>query len=716
MNSDSIAFEQALELHRLGKLREAADGYAAILAADPNHAGALHFYGVVRHQSGDHVGAADLIRKSIALDPAPADPWSNLAAALDALGQRAAAVNALKESSGRAPRDPQIWTNLAALQFALGQAGDAERSARAAVAADARSSTAWCTLALILEPQDRLLEALDAASRAVDLAPGAVTPAGVKAQLQDRLGQLDMARRTLATALVRNPTAVPLLAQFAQVAERAGQLRSAADAYERALRLQPENGQVLAQLLFLRKRMGDWHDLPALQSRFRDGVGQRLPFLTPFSSLSDPSTRAEQRACAENWTAPLIRPMPGFRRRLHSGRLRIGYLSGDFYDHPTSVLVVGVLEAHDRSRFEIVGYSTGPDDRGALRSRVAAACDRFADMRTATAEQLARRIQDDRIDLLVDLKGHTDGASMPALALHPAPIQVHWLGYPGTLGAPFVDYLIGDPVVTPAEDSPDYSEILVELPWSYQSNDRSRVATGPPPRAACGLPEAAVVLCCFNSTYKLNPDVFDAWAGILAAVPGAVLWLLARDDDDPAIGNLRREAATRGIAPERLVFAVHRAQPDYLGLYRHADLFLDTWPYNAHTTASDALWAGCPVLTWRGATFAGRVAASLLRAVGLPELVAGDRDAYVAAAIALARDPARRCALRSYLTGAGRASRLFDAAGFTQALESAFEAMATQYREGRKAGIRIIPKLGDPRVQAALPTGPPCRSPGAQPS
>jgi predicted O-linked N-acetylglucosamine transferase (SPINDLY family) len=589
----------------------------------------------------------------------------------------------LHEATRRAPREPQLWTNLAAQQLALGRHGDAEHSVREAIAADSRHSTAWCTLALILEPQGRLLEALDAASRAVSFAPSEIAAAGVKAQLQEALGQLDPARRTLETAIARNPMAGPLHAQLAQVAERQGDLRAAADAYERALRLQPDNGQALAQLLFLRKRMGDWHDLTALQAQFRERLGRHLPFLTPFSFLSDPSTRVEQRICAENWTAPLVRPSSTSRRRLHVGRLRIGYLSGDFHDHPTAVLVAGVLEAHDRSRFEIVGYSTGPDDGSALRARVAAACHRFEDLRGAPPEFIARRIRDERIDVLVDLKGHTAGAPLDVLAMRPAPIQVHWLGYPGTLGAPFVDYLIGDPVVTPSEDEADYTESLVILPWSYQSNDRSRVALAPPPRPTCGLPVDAVVLCCFNNTYKINPQVFDAWAQILAAVPGAVLWLLARGERDPAIANFHREATARGMAPERVVFATHRPQAEYLGLYRHADLFLDTWPYNAHTTASDALWEACPVLTWRGSTFAGRVAASLLRAVGLPQLVTADRDAYVTTAIELARDRGRLAAMRSYLEGPGRTSPLFNARDFTRALEAAYEGMAGQYRAGR---------------------------------
>jgi predicted O-linked N-acetylglucosamine transferase (SPINDLY family) len=503
-----------------------------------------------------------------------------------------------------------------------------------------------------------------------------------------------MARRTLEAALVRAPMAAPLHSQLAHLAERQGDLAAAARAHEHALRLQPQDGATLSQLLFLRKRVADWHDLAALQARFRRGVGERWPFLTPFSYLSDPSTRAEQRACAELWAARLARPAPPAPRRLHDGPLRVGYLSADFFDHPTAVLVAGVLEAHDRSRFDIAAYSTGPDDGSALRRRVADACGRFVDARGAAPTALAQRIRADGIDVLVDLKGYTDGAPTPVLALRPAPIQVHWLGYPGTLGAPFVDYLVGDPVVTPPEEAGDYAEALVELPWSYQSNDRSRAATEPPSRTVCGLAADAVVLCCFNNIYKLNPDVFDAWARILAAVPRSVLWLLARGEDDPAIGNLRRQAAARGIAPERLVFAMRAPQPAYLGLYRHADVFLDTWPYNAHTTASDALWEGCPVLTLRGPTFAGRVAASLLRAVGLPELVALDRDAYIATAIELAGDAARRARLRGYLEGPGRASPLFDVAGFTRALERAFEAMAEQYRAGRRGPIRIAAGAG----------------------
>jgi predicted O-linked N-acetylglucosamine transferase (SPINDLY family) len=326
-----------------------------------------------------------------------------------------------------------------------------------------------------------------------------------------------------------------------------------------------------------------------------------------------------------------------------------------------------------------------------MRARLAAAFDRFIDVRGWTSARVAERIRADGIDLLVDLKGHTQHAPTAVCALRPAPIQISYLGYPGTMGATFIDYLIGDAIVTPLAHAGGYTEALVQLPGSYQINDRARAIAEPPPRAAVGLPQNATVLCSFNSVFKLNPAVFDAWAQILKAVPESVLWLLARSaepESDPVVANLRREASARDIDPRRVVFAAARPNPEYLGLYRYADLFLDTWPYNAHTTASDALWAGCPVLTWLGETFAGRVAASLLTAVGLPELIASDARSYTERAIALARDPEALMRYRRHLSGPGRESTLFDTVATTRALEAAYLGMAAQYERGVREPFR----------------------------
>ncbi len=686
-------FGRAYRLHQQGKLREAFLRYDAIVKATPRHAPALHYSGVVLYQSGKFDAAIERIRASLAVDPKEPDAWSNLAIALRASGRQEAALDAFAEAARLAPDSPKILANLASAQLLSGRHAEAEASARRLLALDSTVAVGWFTLALCLQPQGRMLEALDAVTRAAGLAPGEEGYAGVKAQIEIGIGATDKARATLEKALARLPMSASLRFELASVLEnRVKDLPAAAAAYEQALNIDPNNGAALGQLTFLRGRLADWRDRAQLVKRYRDGVHAAMPALSPFALLSLPSTRAEQRKCAETWTAALAEAEPMSRRRvLSAGRLRIGYLSADFHSHATAFLAAGLFEHHDRARFEIVGYSTGPDDRSPMRARIERAFDRFVDLRDRDPFAIADVIRRDAVDILVDLKGHTQDATPIVLARRPAPIQVHYLGYPGTLGTTLVDYLIGDAIVTPVEHLSDYAETIAVLPDTYQINDRERPVGKPPPRSALGLPQAGTVFCSFNQTYKINPQVFDAWASILAAVPDSVLWLLARTDDDPAIGNLRREAEVRGIDAKRLVFARHRPNAEYLALYQHADLFLDTWPYNAHTTASDALWAGCPVLTTLGATFAGRVAASLLNAVGLPELVTATTDEYVTRAIALAQDRDELVRFKTYLAGPGRASPLFDTERTTRALEAAYLAMVEQFRQGVRKPFRVQP-------------------------
>jgi protein O-GlcNAc transferase len=403
--------------------------------------------------------------------------------------------------------------------------------------------------------------------------------------------------------------------------------------------------------------------------------------------------RSEQLMCAKRWSETFASSgVSGPRRPIADGTLRVGYLSADFHQHATAVLTAGLFESHDPRGFRTTGYSTGPDDGSPMRSRLQRAFNQFVDCRGWTAAQLASRIRADGIDILVDLKGHTDNARTDVLALRPAPIQVNYLGYPGSMGAPFIDYIIGDRVVTPFDHAADYSETIIQLPASYQINDSLRPITAPPSRAALGLPASEMVFCGFNSAFKLNPEVLDAWSGILRETPGSILWLLAGADDaktDTFAINMRRETSARGIDASRLVFASRRPYAEYLGLFQRADLFLDTWPYNAHTTASDALWAGCPVLTWIGDTFAGRVAASLLLAIGRPELIAPSLNHYIERAIDLAADRPALDRHRGYLSNEGRASPLFNTRMTTHALEAAYVEMAAQYRRGERAPTRI---------------------------
>ncbi|MCC7325251.1 MAG: tetratricopeptide repeat protein [Burkholderiales bacterium] len=682
---------RAAKLHQDGRIDVAFEDYEAILRAQPQHAAALHYSGVVLYQRGSLPAAAERIRASLAIDPGNPDAWSNLGLVLKTAGNHEAALNAFREAAGRGPDVVEILFNLIAAQVEAGLFADAEATARRLVARDATHAAGWFSLSLALQPQGRMLEALEAATRAAGLAPDQEAYAGVKAQLENGIGAPERARQTLEKALARNPMSAALRFELASLLEnKLALLPDAAVAYEQVLQIDPNHGAALSQLSFLRGRLADWHDRRSLYERFRSGVLAATPMLSPFAFLSLPSTRAEQRLCAQNWIAPLAGVRVMRRRRVRSaGCMRIGYLSADFHAHATAFLAAGLFEQHDRARFEVIAYSLGPDDRSPMRARLTRAFDRFVDLRGRDPVAIATAIRGDLVDILVDLKGHTQDAMPMVLAQRPAPIQVHYLGYPGTLGGSLVDYLIGDPWVTPEAHLADYAEAVAVLPDSYQVNDRERPIAAAPPRDALGLPERAFVFVSFNQTYKINPGVFDAWMSILAAVPDSVLWLLAKADDDPAMANLRWEAEARGVASDRLVFARHRPNPEYLALYRHADLFLDTWPYNAHTTASDALWAGCPLLTAPGATYASRVAASLLHAVGLPELVMESTRAYVDAAVALARDRAELARLKAYLAGPGLDSPLFDTRRTTRALEAAYITMAQQYQSGVRQTFRV---------------------------
>ena len=482
-------FDRAFRLHQQGKLREAFLRYDAILKADPQHAPALHYSGVVLHQAGKHVAAAERIRAAIAADPTSPDAWSNLALVLQAVDRPEAAVNALKEAGKRAPHSPEIWCNLAAAHLALGELDDAERSARQAIAADARHAAGWYHLALALAPRGRTLEALDAATRAHGIAADVAAHAGLKAQLEDQLGSPDQAKATLGVALARHPTTTALRFDLASLLERHGDLAGAASAYELVLRAEPSHGAALSQLLFVRQRTGDWRDLAALRGAFKAGIAESRPLLSPFVCLSQPATRTEQRRCAENWAQSLhLSIATNAAPRLSQGRLKIGYLSADFHTHATAFLTAGLFEHHDRARFEVTAYSVGPDDRSPMRARLQRAFDRFVDLRGAPPGTIAEAIRRDQTDLLIDLKGHTEGVSPAVLALRPAPVQIHYLGYPGTLGGNLVDYLIGDAVVTPHTHAADYAETLVQLPDSYQVNDIAREVSAHPRGSSAVFP------------------------------------------------------------------------------------------------------------------------------------------------------------------------------------------------------------------------------------
>ena len=440
-----------------------------------------------------------------------------------------------------------------------------------------------------------------------------------------------------------------------------------------------------------------WSNLaPAIESLRQRITQEKSGEVSPLGLLPLPESDAsEQHQCARQYAQQqygdiLSRPpLCGSRIREDRDRLRIGYLSADYHEHPISFLVAQVIEQHDRARFEVFGYSSGPDSEDPMRRRIRAAFDTFREIRPSSHEVAAQRIISDGIDILVDLTGYTTNARLEILALRPAPVQVSWLGYAGTLGHPrLADYLIGDPIVSPLSDGVHFGEALALMPNCFQPNDRQRAIGERPARTVAGLPEGGFVFCSFNQSYKFTSAMFGLWCRLLVSVPGSVLWLL--EPTQACIANLRREAQARGVAFERMIFAPRTPTlAEHLARLKCADLALDTYPYTSHATASDALWAGVPLVARQGQTFASRVSGSILHAAGLPELITESAEDYYRLALELATSPARLAQVRAQLEANRMSCALFDSKRFTIDLERLYRRMWVGYRAGSLQPIAL---------------------------
>jgi protein O-GlcNAc transferase len=608
----SGAFELARDLAQSGSLQDAATVCSKILEAEPAHAQTLHLLALVSYRQGDPAAAARLLRKAAAGAPPFAPAFNDLGNILAQQGRTSEAIEQYRRAIAVAPEYAEAHNNL----------GNA------------------CQIAGEFE------NAVEAYRRALALRPGYAE-----------------AHRNMGSAL-----------------RRLGRLGEAVEAFRTAVSLNPDYADAITQLVQELRSQCYWALLKPLTAQLIGIVEAGSAAVNPFVFLSLDTTARQQFLCARRWAAGHVEagasklpPPPASPRP--DGRITMGYLSADFQEHATAQLTAALFELHDRNRFRVIGYSYGADDGSAMRRRLARAFDEFVDLESVSHADAAARIRADQVDILVDLKGYTTDARPQILALRPAPLQVSYLGYPGTMGTEAVDFILADPFVLPAGQQEFYSEKIVHLPGCYQANDNSRPVASPgPSRAACGLPERAFVFCCFNGSEKLTADVFDVWIRLLAAVPEAVLWLLA--SNPAAVGNLRREAEARlpGTAA-RLVFAPRLPNPQHLARFALADLFLDTFPYNAHTLASDALWGGCPVLTRAGETFPSRVAGSLLRAAGMPELIATSLEDYESLAVRLARAPAELAGLRARLQSTRLSAPLFDSAGFTRRIEAVYESI-----------------------------------------
>ncbi|HEX3535756.1 MAG TPA: tetratricopeptide repeat protein [Stellaceae bacterium] len=664
--------------HYLSGDRDAAIAqYRRTLALKPGDPDLLNNLAATLYERGDYEEAVRHYREALALRPDNAELCCNLAMALYAQTQIDEAIEQYRRALALQPDFAQAHNNLGNALLARGEHDEALTHYRRALAINPDSAESYCNIAFALNEQGNPSEAIGYCREALARRPDFAEAHNNLANAFYACGQEDEAIAHYRQAIACKPQLPEPYYSLANALNGRGLVAEAIASMERFIALRPNFIDAHVQLVYLKTQACNWRDYAAEEAALLSLVQQGVAAVEPFMLLSRASaTPVDQLLCARQYSQKLSSTNPAFRHLARSAepRIRLGYLSQDFREHPVAHLLAELIERHDRSAFEVAAYSYGPDDGSDIRRRLVAAFDRFVDITGIGDAAAAERIHANGIDILIDLNAYSGRPRTRIGALRPAPVQVNFLGYPGTMGVDFIDYIIVDPVIAPADQQPHFTEKLVQLPYCYQPSDTTReIAPPPASRAAAGLPEGGFVFCCFNNSYKLNPAVFDLWMRLLCEAPDSVLWLL--ETNSLVAGNLRREAAARGVAPERLVFAPRLPQTEHLGRHRLADLFLDTFPYNAHTTASDALWAGLPLLTVAGATFAGRVAASLLHALGRSELIAASPAEYESRALQLARDPGQLAQLRHRLAEGRSWMPLFDMARYTRDIEAAYRRM-----------------------------------------
>ncbi|MEP7206601.1 MAG: tetratricopeptide repeat protein [Casimicrobiaceae bacterium] len=662
INAVRAAFQRGDEDQAMRLCRQA-------LAATPDDARLWTLLGVALRRRDPDAALAALTRATT-LDPLHADASFHLGNVLRERANWPEAIAAYRQALVHAPKHPGLLNNLGLALAGNGETVAAEGCYRAVLARVPNHAQALGNLVHLLCARRRFAEALGFAERA--LASGAVGPdLWIDRGICEReLGDGHAAESSFRQALALAPADPTALGNLAAVLIDRGDFEQAEPVLARSIAAAPGDANVLSLLTHTRQHLCEWHELNALQARVRACLapgGQGTP--NPFHLLAMPASPALQQEAARRWAAAVTpESLPGIMAT-RGDRLRIGYVSSDFRAHAVAFLATEVWERHDRTQVTTFAYALPPPDDSSTRQRIRTAFDTFRDMQAASAADIALQIRRDGIDVLVDMNGYTTHEKSEIFARRPVAVQLQWLGYLGTMGAAWIDGILTDRYVTPPAGAPFFDERLVYLPDCYCPSDTRRPVAPVPGRESCGLPLAGRVYCCFNSSYKILADVFAIWMDLLAADASSVLWLSPASAR--AMHNLRAEAARRGVAASRLVFAPRVAPEEHLARHAHADLFLDTFPYNAGTAANDALLMGVPVLTCSGDTMASRVAGSQLRAIGLPELVTDDLAAYAAAAHALAADPSQLATLRAKLAANRSRYPLFDMSRFTTALERA---------------------------------------------
>jgi protein O-GlcNAc transferase len=670
-------FERGNVLAALSRFGEAATSYEALLQRAPAHFGALTNLGNALERLGRYVEALASYDRLLAARPNDVNALSNRGITLKNLGRYDEAMASCERALTIDPNSIAALITRGNVLAKLARYEEALASFDRAVAIDPRDVDALNNRGFALTQLRRFGEALATFDRALTIDPRNI---GVLDNLGAALFAMNRFEEALAIfdrALALKPDDTETLYHRGHALANVGRYDKAVIAWERVLAVEPSHLHALGALAFYRLMLCDWRDAKEFDARLKRALDDERAVIEPFTLLAYSIGPADQLRHTRRFVRRRIPAVPQLvqtSRARSAGRLKIAYLSSSFNRHPTGWQIAELLERHDRTRFEVLGVSYGPDDGSEIRARLVKAFDQFHDVVLRADREVAQLLFDLDVDIAVDLKGHTEQARPAILSYRPAPIQVSYLGYTGTMGVDFIDYILADRVVLPFDQQQHYSEKIVHLPDCYWVNDSKRsVADGVAPRALAGLPEAGFVFCCFNNSYKLTPQLFDIWMRLLRQVEGSVLWLL--QTSEAATRNLCDAANARGVDPSRLVFAPKAEISRHLARQRLADLFLDNLPVNAHTAASDALWVGLPVLTCMGESFIGRVAASLLGAVGLPELVTRSLDEYEGLALKLATDPVLIASVRQKLDANRKTSPLFDTDRLRRQIEHAYMTM-----------------------------------------
>ena len=665
---------RGLLLQKLERPEAALASYDKALELKPGLAQAHYNRGVILRGMRREAESLASYDRALAIKPAYAAALNNRGALLQEMGRPLEALASYDRALAIQPDDAEIHVNRGNALGALARYEDALESYERALALRPQDPEALAARGRVLRELKRFEESLMSYERALALKPDYPEALGNMGVVLQDLMRADEAIQCFRRALELEPNDANIHVNLGNACVRLGRWEEVPEYYRRAYEINPDIVWLHGEWLRSKMRLCDWRDFDVHVRLLLQEIAQGRKTVLPFPVLAFTDSPALQLQAATIWAnhvASRQALLPPVRPPEPARKIRLAYYSADFNHHATAILAAGLFEQHDRSRFELTAFSFGPPIEDEMRRRLTAAFDRFVDVRSRSDKEIALLSRELNIDIAVDLKGYTAEARMGIFAHRAAPVQASYLGYPGTMAASYIDYLIADETLIPPESFADYTEKIVHLPNSYQVNDRKRlIADRDFTREELGLPPRGFVYCCFNNPFKITPAVFDGWMRILARVEGSVLWLLV--DSDRAAENVRREAEARGVSGARLVFAPHMPLPEHLARHRRADLFLDTAPYNAHTTASDALWAGLPVLTRLGESFAARVAASLLKAVGLPELIAATPQAYESLAVELAGDPVRLAELAQRLRRTRLAVPLFDTELFARHLEEAY--------------------------------------------